>query len=415
MRVFICLVLYSICLPSSFASPIVRVQLTVEPRTHSFSCRYTFSLPASDTTSSVRLNLNRQFPLQHLVSSHAIQQRVVRRYYPAFADTMQQVQVRFPATLRKRRTVTFTYAGTLDKGLTTDQVMIFSGHSNWLPFRPYQEYELVTYTLAVSVPPAYQVRSTTPAKQPRAGRWVYQGTTSAIELTAFVAQQFYQTVSATAPPITLVKTGAPLARPDTAVLRQAEAITAFYNRTLGRQDPIAHFTIFLPGTNYEAYGLRANATVVTYSDFDVTKPGDLLILAHEISHKWWAYGSFHTENGWLSEAFATYSSLLYLQASGDEAGYQQELTRLTQSAAGTPPLWGFDRTKYEPAMYRRVIYNKGTVVLAALRARMGNEPFITLLAKTAAQQTSTTKEFLQLVQQVAGPQTSAWLLEELKR
>lgn len=42
----------------------------------------------------------------------------------------------------------------------TEQVLEFSGHSNWVPFRPSQKYELVDYTLAVRVPPAYQVRST---------------------------------------------------------------------------------------------------------------------------------------------------------------------------------------------------------------------------------------------------------------
>ncbi len=115
-------------------------------------------MPASDTTSIVRLNLNRQFPLQHLTSSQAIQQRVVRRYYPYFADTMQQMEVHFSANLHKIRVLTFACSGTLEKGLVTDHVMVFSGHSNWLPLRPGKEYELVTYTLAVSVPPAYQVR-----------------------------------------------------------------------------------------------------------------------------------------------------------------------------------------------------------------------------------------------------------------
>jgi hypothetical protein len=129
-------------LPTSFARPIVQLQLSVEPSTHSFTCQYTFSLPASDTTSIVRLNLNRQFPLQHLISPQAIQQRVVRRYYPYFADTMQQVAVRFPPNMRKAKTITFTYAGTLAKFLATDQVMEFSGHSNWLPFRPGQDYEV---------------------------------------------------------------------------------------------------------------------------------------------------------------------------------------------------------------------------------------------------------------------------------
>lgn len=136
---FLCFV----CLNRSFATPIVRLDLKVDPSTHSFSCHYTFSLPASDTTSLVRLNLNRQFPIEHLASSQASQQRVVRSYYPYFADTMQQVVVRFPAKLHKPRTLTFTYSGTLDKRQATDQVMVLSGHSNWLPFRPGQEYELI--------------------------------------------------------------------------------------------------------------------------------------------------------------------------------------------------------------------------------------------------------------------------------
>ena len=135
-RFFTLLFLFFICLRSSFATPIVQLQLKVKPENKSFSCQYTFGLPASDTTSIVRLNLNRQFPLQHLASSQAIQQRVVRRYYPYLADIMQQVEVRFPANLRKGRKLTFTYLGTLGKGLATDRVMVFSGHSNWFPSRP---------------------------------------------------------------------------------------------------------------------------------------------------------------------------------------------------------------------------------------------------------------------------------------
>jgi aminopeptidase N len=155
--------------------------------------------------------------------------------------------------------------------------------------------------------------------------------------------------------------------------------------------------------------------VITYTTFDVTDKRDLLILAHEISHKWWAYGSFHDENGWLSEAFATYSSLLYIQASGDEVTYQAELARLAATAVDTPPLWGFNRYQYPFPMYRRVIYNKGTGILAALRQHIGTEQFMTILAMTAAQKTSTTLGFLNTVKQVAGQEAQTWLMAELKR
>lgn len=397
----------------SLATPIVRIRLQVEPVTHSFTCRYQFTLPASDTTSFVRLNLNQAFNLQRVHSPHAKQQQVSKVTY--VGDTMRQVQVHYTIGIQQQRQIELTYSGTIAKGEFTDQVAVFSGHSNWLPFRPYAEYELIEYDLVVQVPAAYQVRSTTPPTRQQPGQWVFHGITSAIEPTALIAQHFYQTVSATAPPIELLKTGTPFARPDTLLLHQAEAIIAFYNHTLGRQDVVARFTIFLPGTNNAAYGLLDDATVITYTTFDITDKRDLLILAHEISHKWWAYGSFHNENGWLSEAFATYSSLLYLQASGDEVGYQSELARLAASAVDTPPLWGFNRYQYPFPMYRRVIYNKGTGILASLRHHVGDEYFMTILAKTAAQKISTTTDFLDTVEQVAGQEARTWLLAELKR
>ncbi len=396
---------------TGWAVPIVQIRLRVAPATHSFTCHYRLTLSASDTTSVLTLYLNRAFALQRISSPRASWQRVITSRYAG--DTVRCVQVRYPG--HSRRQVELTYSGSMAEGEFTDQVAVFSGHSNWLPFRPYAEYELVAYKLTVQVPPSYQVRSTTPATRQRPGQWVFRGTTSHIEPTAVVAQRFYQAVSATTPPVALVKTGAPPARPDTVLLRRAAAILAFYNQTIGRLDPARHLTIFLPGTNSGAYSLLDDATVITYSTFDVADRGDLLILAHEISHKWWAYGSFHTEHGWLSEAFATYSSLLYLQASGDETGYQAELARLAASAAGTPPLWGFDRYQYPFPMYRRVIYNKGTTILAALRQRVGPERFLTILARTAAQKTSTTPDFLTIVEQVAGSEAKAWLLAELQR
>lgn len=414
LRFFALLFLYFLGLSTSFALPIVQLHLTVEPSTHSFTCQYTFSLPANDTTSIVRLNLNRQFPLQHLSSPQASAQRVVRRYYPYFADTMQQVEVRFPATLRQVRKLTFTYSGTLASVLATNQVMVFSGHSNWLPFRPNQDYELVTYQLTVSVPPAYQVRSTTPATR-RQGSWTFRGTTSAIELTALVAPQFQQLLSIKGPRIAVLKVESPLLRRDTLLLERAKDIIGFYNRSLGAQDPIKRFTIFLPGTNHDAFGLLDNATVITYSDFDVADRDALLILTHEISHKWWGFGSVHDESEWLNEAFATYSSLLYLQASGDAAGYQAELAKRVQSAINAPAIIGFDRANAPYPLFRRVVYDKGTVILAALHTRVGTEQLYAILAKTAAEQVSTTAGFLAIVAQVSGSDTRQWLTAELSR
>lgn len=399
---------------SSFATPVVQLRLRVAPASHSFSCQYTFSLPATDTTSVVQLELNQQFPLRQLTSPHASQLRIVRRYYSYFADTMQVVEVRFPAALRRGKTIAFTYSGTLNEQLYTAQVLEFSGHSNWVPFRPGREYEVVSYSLAVSAPPAYQVQSTTPGRaQP--GQWVFHGTTSTLELTALVAAQFQQLASHTTPRVTVVKAEAPLQGRDTLLLRRAEAIIRFYNHSLGARDPIQRFTILLPGTNRDAFGLLDNATVITYSDFDVANRGALVILAHEISHKWWGYGSVHDESEWLNEAFATYSSLLYLQASGDSASYRIELAKKVQSAVNAPAIIGSDRANAPYPLFRRVVYDKGTVILSALHARVGTQKFYALLAQTAAEKVSTTAGFLAVVARINGQDTCQWLANELSR
>ncbi|WP_460504185.1 M1 family aminopeptidase, partial [Hymenobacter agri] len=216
------------------------------------------------------------------------------------------------------------------------------------------------------------------------------------------------------PALALVKAG-PLLPPDTLLLAETARIVAFYNQTLGRRDAIACFSVLMPGTNRNASALLDNAVNITYSDFDVRKRDDRLILAHEISHKWWAYGSISSYEEWLNEAFATYSSLLYLQARGDTTGYRLELNQRLTAAANAPAIIGYDRSKYDYPTTRRVVYAKGTAVLAALHARVGTEVFLSILAATAAQKTATTAAFLVLVGQAAGEATRQWLAQELAR
>lgn len=70
--------------------------------------------------------------------------------------------------------------------------------------------------------------------------------------------------------------------------------------------------------------------------------------------------------------------------------------------------------KYEHPLYRRVVYNKGMVTLAALHARVGTAPLYTILARTAARWASTATAFLDIVGQVAGAETRTWLLARLR-
>ncbi|HEX8425058.1 M1 family aminopeptidase [Hymenobacter sp.] len=392
----------------------VRVLLRVQPETKQFWCRYTLMLPADAAPSQLLLNLNKQYKILSIQSPRVKQQRIERYLYPVFQDTMQGINLGFAPQDRRAKEVTVTYEGALPAKFATDDVLELSGHTNWMPLLPYKEYEVVDYTLDVQAPDVYSVISTSPATKQRAGHYRFQGTTCAIELTALVAKQFYRLASASAmPSVTIYKAGSPLLKLDSLLLGESERIIGFYNQSIGRQDAITRFSIFLPGTDRDAFAMLDNATVITYPDFDVRQLEYRVTLAHEVSHKWWGYGAYSDYNDWLNEAFATYSSCLYLRAAGDTASYRQLLNTKTKSATGAPAILGFDKTKYNYATYRRVIYDKGSVVLAALHQRVGDQKFFAILAATAAQKTATTDAFLDVVAQEAGEETRRWLRTKL--
>lgn len=395
--------------------PKVQVQLQADPATRRFTCRYQFTLPAADTSTRLVLRLNRAFRVQQVEAKGAASVRQTRSFYPYFGDTLQRVEVRFKQGARRNRTVSLSYSGTLDQLFATAEVLEFSGHTGWLPFQELREYEPIDYELAVTVPPGYQVVSTGPRLKSGAGAWQFRGRTGQIEITALVGRQFSEVASVVRPQVRAVKAGATTTRLDTLLLRKAEDVISFYNRTIGRQDSVERLTVLLPGTDRDAFGLREYATVITYPTFNMSDREDELILAHEISHQWWTNGSVHDYNDWLNEAFATYSSLLYLQARGDTAGYRIELNKRAQTLTdSTPAIMGFERFQHPSPVYRQVVYNKGTVVLAALHRYLGTELLYQLLATAAGRRTSTTEELLQLVQAQAGPEAQAWLRARLE-
>lgn len=404
------------CALHSEARNQVRVLLRVQPETKQFWCRYTLILPADAAPSQVLLNLNKEYKILSVQSPRSKQQRLERYLYPVFQDTMQGINLSYATQDRRAKEVTVTYEGTLTAKFATDQILELSAHTKWMPLLPYKEYEMVDYTLDVQTPEAYSVISTSSPTKRRAGHYRFQGATCAIELTALVAKQFHQLASSSAvPSVVVYKAGSSLLKMDSLLLTESERIIGFYNKTIGRQDAIKRFSIFLPGTDRDGFGMRDNATIITYSDFDIRKQEDHLILAHEISHKWWGYGAFSDYNDWLNEAFATYSSFLYLRAVGDTASYRQLLNTKIKSAAGAPAIIGFDKSKYNYPTYRRVIYDKGSVVLASLHNRVGDEKFFAILSTTAAQKTATTDAFLDIVALEAGEETRRWLKAELTR
>jgi Peptidase family M1 domain len=132
--------------------------------------------------------------------------------------------------------------------------------------------------------------------------------------------------------------------------------------------------------------LRDAREQVFYSD---------LMVPHEVAHQWWGsvISTAHSEDEWLLEALANYSSLLWLEKKRGLKemetvlnGYRSELLEKdsqgkTYESAG-PIVWG-DRLNGQAASrtWRAITYGKGTWIMHMLRRRMGDDAFFKLLAE----------------------------------
>jgi len=173
-----------------------------------------------------------------------------------------------------------------------------------------------------------------------------------------------------------------------AYLREARAIVNFYASRFGpypyEKLAIAEIPVF-PG----GYG-STSLLMLTEASFDAPKL-PISFLAHEIAHQWWGNSVFPQGPGcgWLSEAFAEYSSFLYMERKGGRAALK---ACLRDAARG---YWSAISGGYEEPIaatdpydqigaYRGVIYDKGAYVLHSLRYVLGDETFFTLLREFAS-------------------------------
>ncbi|MEI9971836.1 MAG: M1 family aminopeptidase [Ignavibacteriota bacterium] len=151
-------------------------------------------------------------------------------------------------------------------------------------------------------------------------------------------------------------------------------------------------------------GLGANESQQIYFDE--------FLQAHEVAHQWWGNRVTTTfyRDGWLMEALANVSALLYTEKRKGLHSAQAMLdsyrTLLLQKGpngqiadSAGPVTFGPRLTSSQaPDAYRTVTYGKGLWVMQMLRRRMGDERFLALLldiAKRYDHRQITTDEFRQ--------------------
>jgi hypothetical protein len=185
---------------------------------------------------------------------------------------------------------------------------------------------------------------------------------------------------------------------------------------------LPHITVSpIPGTFGQGFpGLIYLSTLVYLTSVPGTHLGNAgapaelffrdVMQAHETAHQWW--GNRVTpatyRDNWLMEALANYSALLYLEKRRGTpsleimmASYRDALLAKNEAgqivdSAGPIVLGTRLETSQEPRAWRTITYAKGSWIMQMLRARLGDERFLALLAEIARRydhKNITTEEF----------------------
>jgi aminopeptidase N len=202
-------------------------------------------------------------------------------------------------------------------------------------------------------------------------------------------------------------------------------------QVLGKLPAVVDFFTSLYGPYpFNAVGaIVDSAKNVGYSLETQTKPvfdrmPDEATLVHELSHMWFGDSVTLTTwpDIWLHEGFATWSEWIWSEEQGNKsaAQYLQQLlnTPAQDIVFWTPPPGAPGTPVF---MFNGTIYNRGAMTLEALREKIGDPTFFTLLRRWADQNrygNVTTAQFIELAQQLSGMNLAqffdVWLYQPAK-
>jgi aminopeptidase N len=194
----------------------------------------------------------------------------------------------------------------------------------------------------------------------------------------------------------------------------------FFSRRIG---PYAYEKLANVQSN-SVTGAMESATAIFYDDDSVSGTGSVRwrnVVIHEIAHQW--FGNSVTERDWddvwLSEGFATYFTLLYIEhAHGRDAfvsGLEDSRRRVLEFDAKRPEYRiVHDNLADMRDVLTPQIYQKGAWVLHMLRTMVGDVPFWRGIREYYARykdRNATTADFRQVMAETSGMDLE-WFFEQ---
>lgn len=177
--------------------------------------------------------------------------------------------------------------------------------------------------------------------------------------------------------------------------------TGYLNALAGPAGPLPSAGITVTGREGGGY---SRATLIALTDISETSPEHLTqFICHELAH-FWSRGNPMTVENWLNEGLADHIANMALRAAHGEAVYEARLERyrgrLSNNEEPLPAIWQPGQTARPPYL---VAYRKAPVLLAELEAEIGRDVFSRFIARMMLQETATTPDMLDVLEQEAGP------------
>lgn len=202
---------------------------------------------------------------------------------------------------------------------------------------------------------------------------------------------------------------------ETAWRKYAGRIVEYYISLFGPLPPesLPERLVVLPRVG-AAYARRAYISMPDGAD-EMKKMGpvpDWMLVAtvsHEFAHAWWYHGDPLTEDHWLNESMAEYSSMRFTETIAGAAALKARVDKKIEPAKTAGSIIGKGRPS------KAALYQKGPLLLFDLDHRIGRIKMDELLGLVGRQEVSTTAQFLADLSKVAGTEAARVFEAELRK
>lgn len=192
------------------------------------------------------------------------------------------------------------------------------------------------------------------------------------------------------------------------VLRVAATCVDDLNARFGARAPFPEARLVLAERDGPGYA-RKNYIVLSTVNADAVDALQQFV-CHEVAHFWTrSPGSFSPDH-WMSEAFAEYAAAMVVRDRHGADAFARLRARWDDTGSGTSPVW--TPTSTQRPSYQ-LMYRRAPALLAQLEDRLGTERFAQLIVRYMVEGVTSTAVLLELVAEIGGADTAAWLREAL--